>query len=215
MYSLTKHFIMRKLVLLTMGFVFITQGFAQIQYSNNNTTSGNFIQNLSGPRVGFTILTDGELTEVLSDEFGLNSNFITQFGYQFEKQIMGDDNVAGLVEGIAFIGGLEHGLFLPSLSGMFGARFASGYEFAVGPNLSLSGAALVIGFGKTIEAGNLNIPISFAWVPSTSRQRTNSVNEEYYDEELDMWIWDSHEEVETFHTGNRFTITIGFNYRSR
>ena len=49
---------------------------------------------------------------------------------------MGDENVAGLVEGIIFLGGLEHGLFLPSLSGMFGARFSSGYEFAVGPNLS-------------------------------------------------------------------------------
>ena len=57
---------------------------------------------------------------------------------------MGDENVAGLVEGIIFFGGLEYGLFLPSLSGMFGARFSSGYEFAVGPNLSLGGAGLVI-----------------------------------------------------------------------
>ena len=36
---------------------------------------------------------------------------------------------------------------------MFGARFSSGYEFAIGPNLSLGGAGLVLGFGKTIQAG--------------------------------------------------------------
>ena len=55
---------------------------------------------------------------------------------------------------------------------MFGARFSSGYEFAVGPNIIIiGGAGLVIGFGKTIQAGNINIPINFAWVPSTSRQR--------------------------------------------
>ena len=136
----------------------------------SNINNQNFIKNLSGPRIGFTIITNGDLKDELVSEFGLTSNIITQFGYQFEKQIMGDENVAGLVEGIIFLGGLEHGLFLPSLSGMFGARFSSGYEFAVGPNLSLGGAGLVLGFGKTIEAGNLNIPINFAWVPSTSRQ---------------------------------------------
>ena len=55
---------------------------------------------------------------------------------------------------------------------MFGARFSSGYEFAVGPNISLlGGSGLVLGFGKTIQAGNLNIPINLAWVPSTQRQR--------------------------------------------
>jgi len=199
MYLQTNYLKMKKLVLLTIGLVFINQGFAQIQYSKNNAISGNFIQNLSGPRVGFTILTDGELTEVLSDEFGLNSNLITQFGYQFEKQIMGDDQVVGLVEGIVFIGGLEHGLFLPSLSGMFGARFASGYECAVGPNISLSGPSLVLAFGRTIQAGNLNIPISLAWVPSTQRQRNSN------DDVL----------KETYNTGHRFTFTVGFNFRTK
>lgn len=201
MYLLTKYQKMKKLALLALSLIFVGQGFSQIQYSNNNTLPSNFTQNLSGPRVGFTILTDGELTDNLDEEFGLNSNLITQFGYQFEKQVMGDDKIAGLVEALLFIGGLEHGLFLPSASGMFGARFESGYEFAIGPNISLAGAALVLGFGKTIKAGNLNIPINFAWVPSTSRQR----NED--DNDLN--------ETKTVETGHRFTITVGFNYRSR
>jgi len=181
--------------------------FSQIQYSSFNSTNNSFIENLSGPRIGFTIISNGDLKDGLVDEFGLTTNIITQFGYQFEKQIMGDDNIAGLVEGIAFIGGLEHGLFLPSLSGMFGARFSSGYEFAIGPNLSLGGAGLVLAVGKTIEAGNINIPINFAWVPSTSRQNTSSI----YDFETGLYI----EEIETVRTGNRFTFTIGFNFSTR
>ena len=102
---------MKRLFILIVSFISSVNLFSQIQYSNPNSLSNNIIQNLSGPRVGLTLLTNGDLTETLSDEFGLNSNLITQFGYQFEKQIMGDDQVVGLVEGIVFIGGLEHGLF--------------------------------------------------------------------------------------------------------
>ena len=188
-----------------MALLFTFNLFSQIQYTQSNVSNQNFIKNLSGPRIGFTIISNGDLKDELVSEFGLTSNIITQFGYQFEKQIMGDENVAGLVEGIIFLGGLEHGLFLPSLSGMFGARFSSGYEFAVGPNLSLGGAGLVLGFGKTIEAGNINIPINFAWVPSTSRQNTSS----YFEN------GDYIEELETVRTGNRFTLTIGFNFMTR
>ena len=198
---------MKKLLIILISLLFMENLFSQIQYTNFKSSNNSFIKNLSGPRIGFTIISNGDLKDGLVDEFGLNTNIITQFGYQFEKQIMGDDNIAGLVEGIAFIGGLEHGLFLPSLSGMFGARFSSGYEFAIGPNLSLGGAGLVLAVGKTIEAGNINIPINFAWVPSTSRQNTSSI----YDFETGLYI----EEIETVRTGNRFTLTIGFNFSTR
>ena len=206
---------MKKTYLLISSLLITVNIFSQIQYSQSNITNQNFIKNLSGPRIGFTIISNGDLKEDLVSEFGLISNIISQFGYQFEKQIMGDENIAGLVEGIVFLGGLEYGLFLPSLSGMFGARFSSGYEFAVGPNISLGGAGLVIGVGKTIQAGNINIPINFAWVPSTSRQKTNIINEEYYDNVSMEWGINSYEEVQTERTGNRFTLTIGFNFSTR
>ena len=195
---------MKKTILLITSILITINLYSQIQYTQTNIGNQSFIKNLSGPRIGFTIITNGDLKDELVSEFGLTSSIITQFGYQFEKQIMGDENVAGLVEGIIFLGGLEHGLFLPSLSGMFGARFSSGYEFAIGPNLSLGGAGLVLGFGKTIEAGNINIPINFAWVPSTSRQNTSS--------NFDFENGDYIEEIETVRTGNRFTLTIGFNF---
>ena len=188
-------------IFLILGFICSGSLFSQIQYSNFTSSSNSIMQNLSGPRVGITILTNGDLTETLSEEYGVNSNLITQFGYQFEKQITGNDQVVGLVEGILFIGGLERGLFLPSFSGMFGARFASGYEWAVGPNISLSGPSLVLAFGRTIQAGNINIPISLAWVPSTKRQR--DINE------------DGFQSTETYNTGNRITFTVGFNFRTR
>jgi hypothetical protein len=195
---------MKKLILLAVSLIFVGQGFSQIQYSSNNTAPQSFIQNLSGPRVGITVITNGSLNDMIKDEFGVATNFITQFGYQYEKQITGNEQVAGLVEGIFLIGGLEQGMFIPSLSGMFGARFATGYEFAIGPNLSPSGAALVIGFGKTIKAGNLNIPINFAWVPSVNRTETEDHDD--YNQETG---------VSTERTGHRFTVTIGFNFRTR
>lgn len=202
---------MKKLILIVLSLICIEQGVSQIQYSNHNSAPSDFIQNLSGPRVGVTFITNGMITDVLDEEFGTNTNFITQFGYQYEKQIMGDENIAGLVEGILLIGGLEQGLFLPSLSGMFGARFASGYEFAVGPNVSISGAALVLGFGKTIHAGNLNIPISFSWVPSVNRRETQHHNE--YDEVTGIYTdWET---STTEPMGHRFSLTIGFNFRTR
>ena len=185
--------------LFVVSFITTVNLFSQIQYSTSGSNSNNLVQNLSGPRVGLTVLTNGDLTETLSDKFGLNSNLITQFGYQFEKQVVGDDHVVGLVEGIVFIGGLEHGLFLPSLSGLFGGRFSSGYEFAVGPNVSLYGTSFLVAFGRTINAGNLNIPITLAWAPSNRRQRDSDdgVMKEYYS------------------TGHRFTFTVGFNFRTR
>ena len=89
-------------------------------------------------------------------------------------------NVTGIVEWIALVGGMEKGKFLPSVSSMVGARTASGLEFAVGPNLSLSGIAMVFGVGYNFKSGNLNIPVNIAFVPG--RKRTYSQQEESYEE---------------------------------
>jgi hypothetical protein len=199
---------MKKSLLLIVSIFTLSQVNAQIQYSSNTDSKSTIeratVDKLSGPRVGITLMTNGGLTEGIEEEFGVSTNFITQFGYQFEKQIAGNGQIAGLIEGIVMIGGLDKGLFLPSVSGLFGARTASGFEFAMGPNLSFAGAALVIGFGKTIQAGNLNIPINFAWVPSVTRTETDDIFEE----------GDIVETIQTTEsTGHRFTVTIGFNFR--
>lgn len=122
---------------------------------------------LSGPRVGLTVVFPGKTADELKTDLDMSPVF-TQFGWQFEHQYFALDNgVAGLVEFVGLIGGLEQGKFLPSASLLIGVRGASGGEFAFGPNLSLTGAGFVFAAGHTFKEGNLNFPVNFAVVPST------------------------------------------------
>ncbi len=126
---------------------------------------------LSGPRIGFTFIGAGSTADALKTEFNA-SPFITQFGWQFEKQYFALDNgTAGLVEFVGLIGGLEQGLFLPSANMLVGVRSSSGAEFAFGPNISISGAAFVLAVGHTYKSGSLNFPVNFAVVPSSKGVR--------------------------------------------
>lgn len=121
---------------------------------------------LAGPRVGFTYITPGPLSDSLNSRFGLNPIF-TQFGWQFEKSYFDLNNgTAGLIEFVGLIGGLEQNKFIPSGSLLIGIRNAQGFEFGFGPNLSLSGASFVLALGHTIKRGDLNFPINLALVPS-------------------------------------------------
>ena len=188
-----------KRLLLTLLILIALQSSAQIQYSSTNAANyDSQVQKNTGPRFGLTYITNGKLTADIEEEFGITSNLISQFGFQFEKQIMGDENIAGILEGILFIGGVDQGLFLPSVSGMFGVRNKDSWELAVGPNLSVGGAAMVVGFGKSFNFGDINIPVNIAWVPSNSRQN----------DYLDI---DGNNITETEKSGHRFTITVGFN----
>ena len=188
-----------KRLLLTLLILIALQSSAQIQYSSTNAANyDSQVQKNTGPRFGLTYITNGKLTADIEEEFGITSNLISQFGFQFEKQIMGDENIAGILEGILFIGGVDQGLFLPSVSGMFGVRNKDSWELAVGPNLSVGGAAMVVGFGKSFNFGDINIPVNIAWVPSNSRKN------DYVDNEGNTI-------TETEKSGHRFTITVGFN----
>jgi len=129
------------------------------------------VEKLSGPRFGFTYLTDGSLMYNLNDLPNVSkaNPLIAQFGWQFERQFMNAGNTAGIVEFIPLIGGFEQGLFLPSFSTLVGIRKANGFELAVGPNLSLSGIGMVFGAGFNIKSGNINFPINIAFVPSVNK----------------------------------------------
>ena len=120
---------------------------------------------LSGPRFGFTIIT-GDLAKTMKDDHDLNP-FITQFGWQSETRFFSvPDGPIGIAESIFLIGGLEQGVFLPSLSLVVGLRGANGAEIGIGPNISISGAAYVIGGGITKSIGQLNIPVNLSVVLS-------------------------------------------------
>lgn len=125
---------------------------------------------LSGPRTGITVIT-GDVAEKLDRELNA-SPVITQFGWQFEKCVMSNgDNVAFLSEFVPLVGGLDQGLFLPSLSWIFGVRGSQGKEIGFGANLSVAGGAYVVAAGVTKRIGNLNFPINGSVVLSKGGPR--------------------------------------------
>jgi hypothetical protein len=126
---------------------------------------------LSGPRFGLTLLSDGVVKKLEEREIKVGPS-ISQFGWQFEKQFYTKDSPVTMVtEWVALVGGLEQSVVLPSLSWMVGARTRDGAEFGIGPNITPAGTALVLATGMTFRAGALNIPVNVAVVPSKSGTR--------------------------------------------
>ena len=197
------------------------------------------IKKLAGPRVGVTMISPGSLASIIRGDVPFFSNevreewtgstgkygaAITQYGWQWESRFSDGGEVTGIVEWIALIGGMEKGLFLPSVSSMVGLRTDKGIEFAVGPNLSLGGIAMVFGAGYNFKFGKLNVPVNITYVPSMNKNYHHD-KESYYDDragyydENEVWIEDFHTEeiivspeyTVTHPTGARISVMVGFN----
>ena len=126
---------------------------------------------LAGPRLGFTVLTSGVLDRAREKQHDLNP-FLTQFGWQFESRLFRLPNgVSGLVELVPLVGGLEQGLFIPSVSGLVGIRGAKGFEFGLGPNVTPLGANIVLALGTSLRSNGINFPINLAVVPGNGGAR--------------------------------------------
>ena len=194
------------------------------------------IESLTGPRLGMVYISASPTAGFLNGDIKLdemnddyqkydditNGAVTTLYGWQWESRFADGENVTGIVEWIALIAGMEKGKFLPSVSSMVGARTDSGLEFAMGPNVSLSGISMVFGVGYNFKSGNLNIPINFAFVPGRSSSYTEtdyfytpdnpgpdgewgtSDDIPGYSDEVDLY-------TVNYNTGNRFSITLGFN----
>ena len=128
---------------------------------------------LSGPRFGFTHLSDG-IVKRLKDDYRINVGpVVTQFGWQFEKQLYSSGNITALTEWVVLVGGLEQGITIPSGSWMVGIRAKNGVELGVGPNLTPAGPALAVAAGLTFGMGALHVPVNLAVVPSKSGLRVS------------------------------------------
>ena len=128
---------------------------------------------LSGPRFGATWLSDGIVSYLGENELEV-STMITQFGWQFEKQFYaGPGGPTAVTEWVLLVGGLDQGVFLPSLSWLVGLRTSSGAEIGVGPNITAAGAALAMAAGVTTRLGAMNVPINIAVVPSKRGTRVS------------------------------------------
>jgi hypothetical protein len=129
--------------------------------------------NLSGPRFGFTSLSDGVVARLQERDITVR-NTISQFGWQFEKEFYSKaGGVAAVNEFVVLVGGLEQGVALPSVSWVVGLRSPTGVEFGLGPNITPAGVALAIAGGVTFRSGALNVPVTFAVVPSKDGMRVS------------------------------------------
>jgi hypothetical protein len=136
----------------------------------------------------------------LADEYDEDiGSLVTQFGWQFEKQFQTTDGGPSFVtEWVFLAGGVEQGVFLPSLSWLVGMRTMNGIEFGVGLNVTPAGAALVGAAGITFRAGGVNVPVNLAVVPSRLKWESYSGPPSY-------------NVTETRETGIRVSVLFGFN----
>lgn len=191
------------------------------------------IEKLAGPRVGVTMITSGSLASIIrgdvpffSDDVskewtgstGKYGAAISQYGWQWESRFADGGDITGVVEWIALVGGMEKGMFLPSASSMVGLRTAKGIEFAVGPNLSLGGIAMVFGAGYNFKFGKLNVPVNIAYVPSMNKTYNHDAEYEWVEEYDGNENYIGGGEIETspaysvtHPTGARISVMVGFN----
>jgi len=128
---------------------------------------------LSGPRFGLTVLSDGVVAKLAERNIVVRPS-ISQFGWQFEKQITGlGSGLTAINEVVVLAGGMDQGTLIPSASWLVGLRTREGTEFGIGPNVTPAGVALALAAGMTIKTGALNIPINIAVVPTRAGTRVS------------------------------------------
>lgn len=182
----------------------------------NNIPENSQVNQMSGPRFGVSYISEGSTAQVLNRiheldsagyaDFGaLPATFTTQYGWQWESRFADTGGpVVGLVEWVAFIAGMEKGMFLPSFSSLVGVRGESGFEFATGPNLSPTGLGFVFALGYNYTKGDLNLPINIALVPNKQAPSSSTLS--------DILGADNYwNEIKEKNTGYRLTLTVGFN----
>jgi len=115
----------------------------QLSFRNEVITSNNVgrVKN-SGPRMGmaYTVGTLNEFATRPEEYGGLEiSPFVSNLGYQFERQYVGTEKFSALLEGMINFTALEQGKLIPSFSVLNGFRFGKqGWEFAFGPSFGFS-----------------------------------------------------------------------------
>src|SRR5262245_49639338 len=121
---------------------------------------------LAGPRFGLTMLNDDTIGRLHEHDIDVKSP-ISQFGWQFEHEMYSkQEGPTVLNEWVVLVGGLDQGVAIPSLNWLVGLRTKEGTEFGIGPNITPAGVALALAAGVTVRAGVVNVPLTFAAVPS-------------------------------------------------
>lgn len=128
---------------------------------------------LSGPRIGLTVLGPGSIDRLKAEDLHVNP-VVSQFGWQFEKRFYtSQEGLTMLTEFVPLLSGLEQGVALPSLNWLVGLRGPSGLEFGIGPNITPLGTGLVVAAGVTVRSGAINVPLNIAVATSKSGARVS------------------------------------------
>ncbi|OGU25619.1 MAG: hypothetical protein A2X66_07385 [Ignavibacteria bacterium GWA2_54_16] len=139
-------------------------------------------RNLGGPRLGVTYVMGGGNGELLNKLRGKGiGSVISQFGWHFEYQIIPEGGGPQFViQGIPFLGAVEYGTVVPSLTVAMGVRLPDGFEFGLGPNVIIGGTkgantSLVAAVGKSFNYGGVSIPINLAFATSPTGNRLSVI----------------------------------------
>lgn len=122
---------------------------------------------LSGPRLGFTVTPDGEMT--------------SQFGWHGEHQAApGRRGPWFIVENVILVSGVEKNRFVPNGTLVFGFRTADGFEFGLGPGIALGGplgarTSIVFAAGRSFAVGGIRVPVNLALATDQYGQRLTFV----------------------------------------
>ena len=127
----------------------------------------------SGPRFGVTYLPKAAVDSLKKHNIQVGTT-ITQFGWQLEREIHVSPEGPRVLNELVFLaGGLESGVFLPSLTWLIGARDKTGNEIGVGPNASVAGVGLAAAAGVTVHDGGVNFPMNIAVAKSKTGARVS------------------------------------------
>lgn len=174
---------MKRMTLGFIGLVLLTGVFIPSGAQEEETINAS---RLSGIRIGGTYIwsNDGpngkeEAQVMINNE--INSRYVTEFGWHFEKQFgVLDKGAAGVVSLLVLGGGFNQGKIIPSVTGLMGFRLKNGFEFGGGPNAILSrelsdrytvkpGFAWATGYSARV--GRLVLPLNAVAVQSASGLR--------------------------------------------
>lgn len=130
-------------------------GAARAQASDSLPASERvFKYDLSGPRIGGTLLRNGDAT--------------SQFGWHFENQAGPDARGPWfIVERVILVGGVERNQFVPTGTLIFGMRLPNSVEFGLGPSVTIGGprganSGLVVAAGYSFRMGGIRVPVDLA-----------------------------------------------------
>lgn len=130
---------------------------------------------LSGPRLGFSVLSTEQgkkLVEIFGEDNWSPSPVISLFGWQFEWRYFETSSGAqGLVEVIPLVGGLEQGMFIPSLNTLVGFRSSDGFEVGFGPSISFTNPGFIMAIGQSTSFDQINFPVNFSLATSRDGMR--------------------------------------------